>query len=129
MHLLIKTATLDFEQHAKPTSLVHPMEEDCKVSDLETGVPDQEADQQLFEEHNYHGKMSGVWLLIQLVPELENSGFSQDDYPFAGPRTQPTSKILVLPENGKAEPYKATVHILLIPVDCPGPIYEGSLHS
>ena len=79
------------------TSPVQPIEEEGKVSDQETGVPDQQPDQQLSEDQNFWETVSGVWSLMEWhqVPKFESSASFKDDHPFAGPMTQPTSKISV----------------------------------
>ena len=49
----------DLEQHSYLSSPAHPMEEEGRVSDQDTTMPEQELDQQLSEEQNYWETIRG----------------------------------------------------------------------
>ena len=65
-----------------------------QLTEQETGIPEQELDQQLSEEQNNWETVRGVWSFLgwHQVPEFESSASFQDDNRFARPRTQPTVK-------------------------------------
>ena len=83
----IKTVILSYR-----SSPAQPIEEEGEVSDQDTAMPEQELDQQLSDEENYRDTIRGVRSFMgwHQVPEFESSVSSQDDNPFADPRTQPT---------------------------------------
>ena len=80
-----------------PATPVHAMKEEGDVSDQETGIPEQESDQQQSKEQNYWETVKDIQSFMEWhqVPEFESSASSKYDNPFVGPRTQPTGKISV----------------------------------
>ena len=66
------------------------------MSDQEVGIPEQISDQQISEEQIYRETVRGVTSCMgwYQVPEFESSASSQDDNPFAIPRSQQWVKYL-----------------------------------
>ena len=60
-------------------------------------IPEQNSDQQLSKGQTYQETVRGVRTYIgwNQIPKFETSASSQDDNPFAGPRSQAASKISV----------------------------------
>ena len=70
---------------------------DSEVSEQETGILEQDSDQQISEEQYYRETVRGVRSFMgwHQLPEFESSASSQDDNPFANPKRQSTGKISV----------------------------------
>ena len=87
----------DSDLEANPTSPVHLLEEEGKLSEQATSIPELASDQRTSEEQSYRETVRGLrsfkgW---HQVPEFLSSASWQDDNPFAGPRSQSTGKVSV----------------------------------